>query len=73
MLKQLMNRTFDRRAFLRGTSTATLSAGAMLLLAGNPAAAASANKSAKGDQASDVGILNVALGLALPKAMQFGA
>ncbi|MFO1385710.1 MAG: ferritin-like domain-containing protein [Chitinivorax sp.] len=63
MLQQLLNHNFDRRAFLRGTSTATLSAGAMLLLAGNPAAAASVAKGAAEPHAGDIGILNVALGL----------
>lgn len=63
MLQQLLNHHFDRRTFLRGSSTATLSAGAMLLLAGNPAAAASAAKGAAEPHAGDIGILNVALGL----------
>nr|WP_315195713.1 ferritin-like domain-containing protein [uncultured Aquabacterium sp.] len=50
--------TPSRRAFMQGTSVATLSAGAVLLLAGKGAAAAT-----KGDLTHDVGILNVALGL----------
>lgn len=48
-----------RRAFLRGTTIAALSTGAVLLLAGQEAGAAGS----KADIASDVGILNVALGL----------
>lgn len=63
MLQQLMNHSFNRRAFLRGSSSATLSAGALLLLAGNQAAAASIDKGAKSDAGNDIGILNVALGL----------
>lgn len=51
-------RTSSRRAFMHGTSVATLSAGAVLLLAGKGAAAAT-----QGDTANDIGILNVALGL----------
>ncbi|MCH8178756.1 MAG: ferritin-like domain-containing protein [Proteobacteria bacterium] len=50
--------TQNRRGFLRGTSAATLSAGAVLLLSGQEASAA-----AHGDMANDAGILNVALGL----------
>lgn len=53
-----IQRTPSRRAFMQGTSVATLSAGAVLLLAGNGAAAAT-----KGDLSNDIGILNVALGL----------
>ncbi len=48
-----------RRSFLRGTTVAALSTGAVLLLAGRGADAAGS----KADVASDVGILNVALGL----------
>lgn len=48
----------SRRGFLRGTSAATLSAGAVLLLAGQEASAAS-----HADMGNDAGILNVALGL----------
>ena len=48
-----------RRSFLRGTSVAALSTGAVLLLAGRGADAAGS----KADVASDIGILNVALGL----------
>jgi hypothetical protein len=48
-----------RRSFLRGTTVAALSTGAVLLLGGREADAASS----KADVASDVGILNVALGL----------
>jgi rubrerythrin len=48
-----------RRSFLRGTSVAALSTGAILLLGGREADAANS----KADIASDVGILNVALGL----------
>jgi hypothetical protein len=53
-----IQRTPSRRAFMQGTSVATLSAGAVLLLAGKGAAAAT-----KGDLSNDIGILNVALGL----------
>jgi rubrerythrin len=49
----------SRRSFLRGTSTATLSAGAILLLAGSTATAASSSA----DQEADAKILNIALGL----------
>lgn len=48
-----------RRLFLRGTTTAMLSMGAVLLLAGQEAGAAGSKQNA----ANDVGILNVALGL----------
>lgn len=48
-----------RRVFLRGTTMAALSTGAILLLAGHEASAAGS----KSDIASDVGILNTALGL----------
>ena len=48
-----------RRSFLRGTTVAALSTGAVLLLAGRGADAAGS----KAEVASDVGILNVALGL----------
>ncbi|MES2260414.1 MAG: ferritin-like domain-containing protein [Pseudomonadota bacterium] len=47
-----------RRSFLRNGSAAVLSTGAVLLLAGQGATAAS-----QGDAAADIGILNVALGL----------
>lgn len=63
MLQQLMNHSFNRRTFLRGSASTTLSAGALLLLAGNQAAAASIDKGAKSDAGNDIGILNVALGL----------
>lgn len=53
-----IQRTPSRRAFMQGTSVVTLSAGAVLLLAGKGAAAAT-----KGDLSNDIGILNVALGL----------
>lgn len=59
ILNLLQQQPGSRRAFLRGTSTAVLSAGAVLLLAGRDAGAASSTKSSAGD----VGILNVALGL----------
>ncbi|MES2935904.1 MAG: ferritin-like domain-containing protein [Pseudomonadota bacterium] len=65
MIKRLIelfeetNQTTSRRSFLRGTSTAMLSTGAVLLLAGQDAGAAAS----KGDMSSDAGILNVALGL----------
>src|SRR5215510_15849868 len=49
----------ERRRFLRGAGTATLSAAAIALLAGNEALA----QSARSTPAQDVGILNVALGL----------
>lgn len=55
---QFLQTTPSRRGFLRGTSVATLSAGAVLLLSGQEASAAS-----HGDMANDAGILNVALGL----------
>ena len=55
---QFLQSTPSRRGFLRGTSAATLSAGAVLLLSGQEASAAS-----HGDMANDAGILNVALGL----------
>ena len=55
---QFLQSAPSRRGFLRGTSAATLSAGAVLLLSGQEASAAS-----HGDMANDAGILNVALGL----------
>ena len=58
MIKNLLEQQ-SRRAFLRGTTVAMLSTGAVLLLGGKEAAAAGK----KGDSANDVGILNVALGL----------
>ena len=58
MLKNLMEQQTSRRSFLRGTTTAMLSAGAVLLLAGREASAAG-----KDDSATDAGILNVALAL----------
>lgn len=48
-----------RRSFLRGTTVAALSTGAVLLLGGREADAANS----KADIAGDIGILNVALGL----------
>jgi len=59
MILNLLQHPGSRRTFLRGTSTAVLSAGAIMLLAGRDAQAASSTKHAAGD----VGILNVALGL----------
>jgi rubrerythrin len=59
MIKNLFEQSNTRRGFLRGTSAAMLSTGAVLLLAGKEANAAGT----KGDAANDVGILNVALGL----------
>jgi rubrerythrin len=56
MIEKLSFNPQSRRSFLRGTSTATLSAGAILLLAGGSASAAT-------DAENDAGILNVALGL----------
>jgi rubrerythrin len=47
-----------RRSFLRNSSAAVLSTGAVLLLAGHGAQAAG-----QGDVAADIGILNTALGL----------
>ena len=58
MLKNILDQQTSRRSFLRGTSAAMLSAGAVLLLSGREASSAS-----KEDSASDVGILNVALAL----------
>ena len=58
MIENFSNSPQSRRSFLRSTSTATLSAGAILLLAGNSAVASS---SADGE--SDAKILNIALGL----------
>jgi rubrerythrin len=59
MIETFSNNPQSRRSFLRGTSTATLSAGAILLLAGSTATAASSSA----DQESDAKILNIALGL----------
>jgi rubrerythrin len=59
MINDLLEKTSTRRGFLRGTGSALLSSGAVLLLAGQEANAASS----KGDVANDIGILNVALGL----------
>lgn len=59
MLENLITHTSDRRSFLRGGSAALLSTGAVLLLGGQEAHAAAG----KNDLSSDVGILNVALGL----------
>lgn len=59
MVKNLLEQQSSRRSFLRGTTTAMLSTGAVLLLAGQDAGAAGNME----DAASDVGILNVALGL----------
>lgn len=58
MINNLFQENKSRRLFLRGTTGAALSSGALLLLAGYPAHAAS-----KDDAANDVGILNTALGL----------
>lgn len=59
MVKNLLENQSSRRSFLRGTTAAMLSTGAVLLLAGKNAGAASS----KDGSANDVGILNVALGL----------
>jgi len=59
MIEKIFHTTPSRRSFLRGASTAALSTGAVLLLAGKEAVAAGQVD----DVASDVGILNVALGL----------
>ena len=53
-----MNTFVSRRVLLSGTGKVALSAGAIALLSGNQALAAS-----KGAKSSDVGILNVALAL----------
>ncbi|MES2295504.1 MAG: ferritin-like domain-containing protein [Pseudomonadota bacterium] len=58
MLVKMMEHTHTRRSFLRGSTAAMLSSGAVMLLAGQDAGAA-----ASSDVANDVGILNVALGL----------
>lgn len=58
MFEKLMEHTNTRRSFLRGSTAAMLSSGAVMLLAGNDAGAA-----ATGDVSNDIGILNVALGL----------
>ena len=59
MVKNRLEQQHARRSFLRGTTAAMLSTGAVLLLAGQEAGAAGS----KEDMASDIGILNVALGL----------
>ncbi|OGS98983.1 MAG: ferritin [Gallionellales bacterium RBG_16_56_9] len=59
MSNNLLPEISSRRLFLRGTTSAALSAGAVLLLAGQSARAAGS----KEDAANDVGILNTALGL----------
>ena len=59
MVKNLLENQSSRRSFLRGTTAAMLSTGAVLLLAGKNAGAANS----KDGSANDVGILNVALGL----------
>ncbi len=59
MPTNIIQENSSRRLFLRGTTSAALSAGAVLLLAGQPARAAGS----KDDAANDVGILNTALGL----------
>ena len=59
MFNDLLQQQNSRRFFLRGTSAAMLSGGAVLLLTGQEANAATNQH----DAASDVGILNVALGL----------
>ena len=59
MLKNLLNQQTSRRSFIRGTTTAMLSTGAVLLLSGREAGAAGSHENSAGD----VGILNVALAL----------
>ena len=59
MPKNLIEVPNTRRSFLRGTTVAALSTGAVLLLGGREADAANS----KSDVAGDIGILNVALGL----------
>ena len=59
MLKNLLNQQTSRRSFIRGTTTAMLSAGAVLLLSGRDAGAAGSHENSAGD----IGILNVALAL----------
>lgn len=59
MAQNVLEQNHSRRSFLRGTTAAMLSTGAVLLLAGKPAGAAGS----KEGSASDAGILNVALGL----------
>lgn len=59
MHKDLLGKEATRRKFLHASGMATLSAGAVLLLSGREVSAAAS----KGDLASDIGILNVALGL----------
>jgi rubrerythrin len=61
MFDTLLEQTNTRRSFLRGSTAAMLSSGAVLLLAGQDAGAATTPT--KSDSANDVGILNVALGL----------
>lgn len=60
MQDKLFNIQGNRRTFMRGSTVATLSAGAVLLLAGKESMAAN-----KGSAKGDVDILNVALGLEL--------
>lgn len=60
MFKNLLDQSSTRRSFLRASSATLLSTGAVMLLAGNEAGAAGKSDSAT---ASDIGILNVALGL----------
>lgn len=59
MLKNLLNQQTSRRSFIRGTTTAMLSTGAVLLLSGREAGAAASHENSAGD----IGILNVALAL----------
>ena len=59
MLKNLLNQQTSRRSFIRGTTTAMLSTGAVLLLSGREAGAAGSHENSAGD----IGILNVALAL----------
>lgn len=60
----------SRRRFLVGSSGAVLSAGTVALLAGRPALAAEHSKS--GDVASDIRILNTALGAELEAIAAYG-
>ena len=59
MLNNFLEQQITRCSFLRGTTTAMLTTSAVMLLAGRDANAAGSTE----DSASDVGILNVALGL----------
>jgi rubrerythrin len=54
------NQSYSRRIFVTGAAKATLSAGALALLAGNGALAA---KNSMADSGNDINILNVALDL----------